>query len=192
MGALPEHESPVGAQRRSPEMAPPLRAVPRREQSPPETGGAGPRSAPPPPEAPVAEPVAPDADQTGQQAPDRGQQAASSGECPEEGGGLDLDRIAALRAWAGEHLLPPDVWNAPAPPLKQLWAQTLAARHLPSAPVVQVAERVRVAISLPLVGGLCLLAWCLTSAARTAAALVVAGALWVLVSTLVAAAAELF
>lgn len=185
MGALPEHESPVGAQRRSPEMAPPLRAVPRREQSPPETGGAGPRSAPPLPEAPVAEPVAPDADQTGQQ-------AASSGEALEEGGGLDLDRIAALRAWAGEHLRPPDVWNAPAPPLRQLWAQTLAARHLPSAPVVQVAERVRVAISLPLVGGLCLLAWCLTSAARTAALLVVAGALWVLVSTLVAAVAELF
>lgn len=109
---------------------------------------------------------------------------------PETGAGPD--RAEHLRIWVTENLCPPDLVNRSAPGLKTLWEQTQDARHLPTNPALRTAETVRVAVSLPLIGALVLVAWSLTSAPRTGALLVATGALGALVHTLISAAAELF
>ena len=198
MGALPEpHEPPAGALRRSPEMAPPLRAVPRcTEASTPEPERAGPRSAPPPP---AAEPVAPEA----QQDPDQERQDATGGGAgeagPEEEGhqeqdqgpGLDVESLHHLRSQVLQALSKADLWSQSLPPLSQVWAQALEGEHLPAHPVLRVGEVARLVVSLPLAWLAGLVAFCLVSAPRTAALAAGAVSVWLVVSTLVGAAAEL-
>lgn len=178
MGALPDPASPaVGTPMRRPEAAPPLRAVPRRrtepEPAPPPTTSA------PPPAATTRTPR-PEESTT----PEPGPVSAGSG--------LDLDKVAALRTWAGEHLRPPDLVHQAAPGLKHLWEQAVKGDHLPDNRVLRAAEVVRLAVSLPVIAASVLLAWSLVSAARTAALLLGVAALWVVASTLLGAAAELF
>lgn len=205
MGALPEPEPPVGAQRRSPEMAPPLRAVPRRAQPRPEAGGAGPRSAPPeaPGEAPVAGPVAPQTGRDDKNAPDQERRDHSEGASPEapdeaageagpqEGPGLDVETLQHLRSWVLSQLERADAWSRPMPALSQVWAAALEGEHLPAHPVLRVGEIARLVVSLPLAYLAALFAFCLVSAPRTGALAAAVGALWVLVSTLVSAASDL-
>lgn len=187
MGALPDRQPRPPA--RTPDQAPPLQVVSR----PPE-------AAPPP--MPPEDPETPGE----QAAPDQGSTEAGpqeSAEAPDEGapqepeaaeepdGGLDLDRIAAWRTWAVEHLRPPDLVHQASPGLKTLWEQATRGEHLPANALLQVAERARLAVSLPVIAAAVLLAWAMVSPARQAALLAVVGALWVLGSVLLSAAAEL-
>lgn len=175
MGALPDREPPAGAEPyKSPDQAPPLFAVPGARSEPaPATPPAPPKAAqrPAPPAASPATSVEPAVE--------------------EKTGGLDLDKVTALRAWAVEHLRPPDLLNESSPGLKGLWEQALKGDHLPDNPVVRVAEVARLVVSLPLIGVAVLLAWSCVSAARQAALALAVLAVWVLASTLVSAVTDL-
>lgn len=191
MGALPDPASPIPGthnHRRSPEAAPPLRAVPGPRPTAPDAEPTVPSQAPPAPPtpAPAPEPPAPD------------EPKAAEPEAPVDGGaqgedarGLDLDRIAALRAWAAEHLRPPDLLNEATPGLKQLWEEALKGDHLPANPVVRVAEIARLVVALPVMAAAVLLAWSMVSAARTAALLLGAAALWIVLGSLAGAITDL-
>ncbi|MEU0237581.1 hypothetical protein ABZ234_07815 [Nocardiopsis sp. NPDC006198] len=188
MGALPDREPPIGAPHRSRESAPPLWAVEARRpanepQTPPEAPAEPPEAAPRP--APPVPPPAPAAPATpgGEDGPDKD-------EVPYRG--LDLDRVAALRAWAAEHLRPPDLLNEASPGLKQLWEQALKGDHLPENTVLRVAEVARLVVSLPVIGAAVLLAWSCVSAARQAALILAVLSLWVVGSALVSAVLALF
>ncbi|MBB6122197.1 hypothetical protein [Nocardiopsis algeriensis] len=179
MGALPDPASPIPGthhdHRRSPEAAPPLRAVPGpRPATAPEPEPTTPPAPPPP--APEPEPPAAQKPQA---------------RAPKETGGLDLERIARLRAWAGEHLRPPDLVHQAAPGLKHLWEQALKGDHLPDHRLLRAAEVVRLAVSLPVMAAAILLAWSMVSAARTAALLLGAAALWIVLGSLAGAITEL-
>ena len=175
MGALPDREPPVGAPRRRPESAPPLSVVP----------GAGRPATDPVPAASTPAPVPP------QPAPSAPTTADTEPVSEETGGGLDLDKVAALRTWAAEHLRPPDLVNEATPGLKQLWEQALKGDHLPENRVLRAAEVARLVLSLPVIAASVLLAWSCVSAARQAALALALGALYLLGSTLLSAAKEL-
>ncbi|QUX26377.1 MULTISPECIES: hypothetical protein [Nocardiopsis] len=194
MGALPDPASPIPGthnHRRTPEAAPPLRAVPGPRPTAPDAEPTTPSQAPPAPptpapapEPPAPEPAAPASD-VPQGTPEQ------DGAQGEDARGLDLDRIAALRAWAAEHLRPPDLLNEATPGLKQLWEDALRGDHLPANPVVRVAEIARLVVALPVMAAAVLLAWSMVSAARTAALLLGAAALWIVLGSLAGAITDL-
>ena len=178
---LPDREPPMGAPLRRPEAAPSLWAVPaRRPATEPEPT---PTSTPvPPPAAPrPAPPTAPPAPA----APAEGDDDQDQDEAPARG--LDLDQVAAARAWVAAHLRPPDLLNQATPGLRQLWEQALQGDHLPAHPVLRVAEVARLVVSLPVIALAVLLAWTCVSAARQAALALVLTSLWVLGIALVGA-----
>jgi len=135
----------------------------------------------PPPAAPrPAPPTAPAAP---------AETAAHDQEAP--GGGLDLDKVAALRTWAAAHLRLPDLLNESSPGLKALWVEALKGDHLPDNTVVRVAEVARLVVSLPVIGAAVLLAWTCVSAARQAVLALAVISLWVVVTALISAVTAL-
>lgn len=145
MGALPDREPPPGAPHRRPEQAPPLRAVPGPRPAPePEPG---PETAPPPAPPPAPEPEKP----------------APAPEATEEHTPTEEDRPAR---WAG--LRPPDIWNTPAPTLREEIARVRRGDHLPDSGPWRVAEQTRMWVSALLIAGLLLLVHVNRSAARQA------------------------
>lgn len=83
---------------------------------------------------------------------------------------------AAWWGWVGR-LRPPDVWDTPAPTLREEWVRTVEGAHLPAAVWLRRAEVVRQAVSMALIAGLLLLVHVNRSAGRQAVALVVVAAL---------------
>lgn len=168
MGALPDREPLTGPPTpRSGADAPPLSVVPNDTRTPA-------TKHPSPPPASAATPT------------ETSKQEAEVGR-----GVLDLDRIQALRSWAGTHLRPPDLWHEASPGLKHLWEQALRGDHLPDNRVVRVAEIARMVLSLPLIAVSIMLAWSCVSAARQAALALAVASLWLVGSTLLSAVTDL-
>ena len=85
---------------------------------------------------------------------------------------------------AAAALRPPDVWNTPAPTLRDEVARALAGEHLPSHPVLRYAEAARALVSALISAALLLIVHANRSAARQGAALIALAALTAALHTL--------
>lgn len=133
-----------------PDREPPPGAPHRRpEQAPPLRAVPGPRPAPEPEPGPETAPPPP---------PPPAPEPEKPAPAPEA-----EDRPAR---WAG--LRPPDIWNTPAPTLREEIARVRRGDHLPDSGPWRVAEQTRMWVSALLIAGLLLLVHVNRSAARQA------------------------
>lgn len=177
MGALPDPASPIPGTRHDhrldPRSAPPLRAVPGPRPTAPDAEPTPPPAPPTPapaPEPPAPEPAAP--------APDAPQGA------PEQDGddhGQDQEVLEGPPWWA--HLRPPDLWDTPAPTIREELARAWRGDHLPESGPWRYAETARTGVSALINVVLLALVHINRSAGRQAAALLFAAAVFLVLAT---------
>jgi len=84
--------------------------------------------------------------------------------------------VATVWSWVG-WFRPPDIWDTPAPTLREEWERTLKGAHLPTNVWLRRAEVARQAISIAIIACLLMLVHVNRSAGRQAVALLVVAAL---------------
>ena len=152
MGALPDHEPQPGAPYSDPESAPPLQVVPGQRPVTP---------APPPSAPPPAPPAAPEEPRRSEEPQGSEEQPAPENDAaPQE----ETDDHVHTSWW--ERLNPPDIWDSPAPTLREEVARARRGDHLPETGLWRMAEQARMGVSVSIIAMLLLLVHINRSAAR--------------------------